>query len=276
MQMMSLEEPIGSNTFDQYFSPITFRSGNVIISWEEPGHMKVDIKADPNSYGFYYHSEQVGMNVEIPSTLLQATYAFKFKINPQTRIKETKTVNLLWYGAGYDHAEYWGTVSWPLFRMYLDAATNHVHLIFDGSIQVQWGIGGLKNIWPFGVWDVDLGDETNFKDWTWFVIQIDPQDRSFTRIIVGGKDIPFPPGFDKLKPDLNGENMVKGIFVGNLTGEPCTNAQFLIDDVYVYPTYWVPPGPPVPSCNLFMWLIIVSSISVGVILVYKNRESALD
>jgi hypothetical protein len=253
-------EPIASNTFDKYFAPLTFR--NVTVSWEEPGHLKVDIQA-AGRYGFYYSSEQVGMGVEAPLTLLEATYAFRFRMNPQARIKETKHADLFWYGAGYSYAEYWGCVSWPLFRAYLDASTNHVYLVFDGKIQVSWGTGGVRNIWPFGEWIVDLGDESEFKDWKWIIIHIDPQDRCFRKIMVGEREIPPPPGYDRFKPDLEGGNVGKGIFVGKLTGEESTNAQFLIDDVYVYPTYWTPSAekppeeaaPPTGGAGFPSWLL---------------------
>jgi hypothetical protein len=270
-----MSEKILENTFDKYFAPITFK--NVTISWEEPGHMKVDIQA-AGPYSFYYQSEQVGMGIEVPSTLLEATYAFKFKMNPQTRIKEVKTANLFWYGAGYRGNL--GINSYPLFRTYLDASTNHVYLVFDGKIWVP-GVGTL-NIWPFGTWSVDLGDESNFKDWSWVIIHIDVQNKCFKKIIIGGVEIPKPPGYDVFKPDWKGIgeiypsiNITKGIFVGKLFGDASTNAQFLIDDVQIWTGYYVPtpppPPPPPPSAKPFPWWLL-AIIFGGTISEYAMHE----
>ena len=261
-----MTQPIASNTFDEYFAPIELSYGT--ISWDN-GMMKVDISRSGHA-SYYYESENHKLlDANIPSSLSIATYTFRFKVVPQERIIENRVTNIFWWGAGYVHAEYYGDVQHPLFRVYIDASDNHLYLIFDGEIQVEWGVGGRRPIWEFREWKVDLGDVSGFYDWKQFTVVVDVADKSFTKIVIGSNDIPFPPGYTKLKPNLLQNTILYGMNTGRLFGNASTNIQFLVDDVYLYPEYYIPVKPS--GLGWLFLLIIIGGIMIGTSYMSKKK-----
>lgn len=246
-------EPIITNRFDKYFAPLSL--GCYSVSWVEPGICRVMVPRGlcaPAAWS----SISVGLlglgtttpEIGIPSTLLRATYNFKFRILPEERIAEDLSTHIFYYGQGWSHAEYWGTVSWPLFRVYLSAKDNHLYLTFDGGKQVTWGSGGYRNTYPFVSWTADLGHVDEFTDWSDFVIWLDLENKCFKKILVRGVEVPFPPGYDAVTPaDFYQGALYNGMLIGCLTKSNVTNVSFDVDDVEVWPEYHTPKPPPTPQ-----------------------------
>jgi len=239
----SFAEPILTNRFDNYFAPINLLWG-AKISWSEKQCLVEYPRGDYSGISSYGGVNLLGIGggaKSIPTTVLQATYTFKFKIVPETRLVEKRTTDLFWYGQGYEYAGGWGTTKMPLFRVWLSAEDNHLYLWFGGGRQQAWGTGGFKSTYPFGEWKVDLGEASKYEEYTDFTIWLNLEGKSFKKISVGAMDIPFPTGYTEITPaDFYKSVMYDGIFIGDTAGLR-TNLKAMIDEVEVYSEYFTPP-----------------------------------
>ena len=259
-------EPILVNPFDTYFAPKSFRGG--VASWLESQvlveYERGDFGGCPpacNCLGINLLS--LGKPQSIPTTLIEATFTFKFKVLPEERIKELRGTSILQYGVGYQHAIYVGTVSLPLFNVYVNAEDNHLYIYFGGTLTA----GGRRDIYPFGFWTVDLGDVSGFSEYVDFTIWLDLANKSFKKIFIGGKEVPFPPGYEEIKPQVLQSYMYKGVLIAE-SGGVHTNVKVMLDDVAVYGEYFTPP-PPVPTK---LWIGLGLGLLIGVGLIYFIRK----
>jgi len=205
----------------------------------------------------------LGKPQSIPTTLTEATFTFKFKVLPEERLKELRRTSILQYGVGYQHAIYVGTVILPLFNVYVNAEDNHLYIYFGGTLTA----GGRRDIYPFGSWTVDLGDVSGFSEYVDFTIWLDLANKSFKKIFIGGKEVPFPPGYEEIKPQVLQSYMYKGVLIAE-SGGVHTNVKVMLDDVAVYGEYFT-PQPPVPN---MLWIGLGLGLLIGVGLIYFTRK----
>ena len=206
----------------------------------------------------------------IPQTLTgEATYTFKFQLLPEERLKENKSTYLFWYGCGFYH-DHRGMGRRPLFIVYLNADDNHLYIYFGGSTRLY------GNIYPFGSWEVDLGDARNYEKWTQFTLWLNMTNLSFKKVVIGNIDVPFPTGYDELKPNLPGapympkDHFYKGILIPNLAGSNSTNVSMVVDDVEFYTEWFLPKPPGGPP--IMVWMLGLGFLSLGVGLILMGKE----
>jgi len=277
----TIPQPIYVQRFDQYWATQTLYCGSKWIWANGTAEMKyphtMTSYGCPPLCGSQY--EQI-LGQSIPSTIFKFTYTFKFKIQPDTRLQESQHDTVfLWWGHGYEHIMYDGDTYAPLFVVYLSPADNNVYILFDHNAQVG---STMQNVWPFTSWKVNLGSVADFSGWTQFTVWINNTSSAFVRINVGGTDVPFPPGYTILSPNIMKGELTWGASTGEFSGSMMTNAVVLFDDVEVYAEFFMPSPSPTPTppngdiVDLIMrywWLILILIVVAAVVCLMTKKKT---
>jgi len=240
------------NDYSLYFAPITHV--RTVISLLEKGTVQIKMpRADATSFWMIGPGEVLstlgGLGGTIPSILSKATWTIRFRFLKEDRLVENRKSHFLFWGLGYQHAISWGTVKYPLFRIYLDASNNHLVLVFDGWIT---GVNQQTvDTYPFHSWAVDLGPIDDYYDFQNLTVWVDVEQRAFAKVVFGKKDIPFPPGYSLIKPINYVNDILKGLLAGDLLSDPCTNVTMEIQDMQIWAEYFIPKKP-----SAFPWFLI--------------------
>jgi hypothetical protein len=256
-------KPIIENHFDSYFSDV--KLGSVTVSWSD-GKAVARAPRVTRTYAPYmsYNAPLLRLgtaNPDIPSTIPRATFTFTFRFVEEDRLQEDREASPLFWGR-WDYAEGFGTTNFPIMRLVLSARDNHLYLRFDGNTAVGPN-------YEFGRWEVDLGGVEGFYKATRFVAWIDLERKAFTKVIVGGREVPFPPGYDAVAPVRGTGFLCNGMSVGDLFNGGMTNFTVEVDDVEVYAGYW---SPPAEGPFAFPWwlLLVAATLGLGGYHIYRR------
>jgi len=252
-------EPVVINTFSNPFDPI--EKGRTTITWLEPGKIQVKMPK-AGSTGTWYAGPGVllatlgGEGGTIPGNIVRATWNMTFRFLKEERAIEGISSTFLFWGQEYVYAFYFGVVKWPLFEIYLNAADNHLYIRFNG---VYKNDGAWAHpTYPFHEYEVDLGSIENFYKWTNLTLWIDCQQKAFTKIMIGNKAIPFPEGYNVIKPSLYADTILNGLMAGDLHNWACTNLTIEVKGIQIWSEYYTPPSPEAWP----WWLLLLGAIDL--------------
>jgi hypothetical protein len=281
---------IYENRFDQYVAPYTHSYYNII--WDEDhfvtyNHPRYSASADwRQSYSSHMTGYGTGGQYHIPSTLINVTYTFQFRLNPvENMVEQYRKSPIMWFGYDWDRYFYGWEYS-PFMWFNYDILKDEVSVVFGGVYDDR--SNNRHYTFQFQSWEVPLGKYSDFEDFTTMTIWMDLQKDAIYKVMIGNLDVPFPVGYEDgmfIQVDRYRSSLERGLRMGYRVGHLQPSWSISVDNFEVYTGFFVPEGnnggiiPPIIDWwsellegNLLLWLLVLLIASVLTYYLLRKRK----